>query len=345
MSVQEPLLKVRQLRKTYHGKNGRSVTAVDGLDFDVNHRETLGIVGESGCGKSTAARAILHLVRPTSGTVQFDGCDLGSLDASGLRAQRRQMQMIFQDPIASLNPRMRVGEIIAEPMLVHRIGTPASRRDRVAELMQMVGLDPGLADRSPHQFSGGQAQRIGIARALATSPKFIVADEAISALDVSVQAQVVNLLVDLRDQFDLTFLFISHNLAMMRYLSQRLGVMYLGQFVELGPSSDIFRAPLHPYTRSLIDAVPVADPTRARTRSRAVPKGELPSPENPPPGCRFHTRCPYRDATCETLVPPLRAIPFEEGERLVACHHAEQFLPARLAAGSTGAAGPTRDRP
>ncbi len=330
-SGERPLVQVRELRKTYHVKGGRAVTAVDGLDFDVHHRETLGIVGESGCGKSTAARAILHLVRPTSGSVTFEGRDLGALSPADMRMQRRHMQMIFQDPVASLNPRMRVGEIIAEPLVVHGIGTAAGRLERVDELMAMVGLDPRLADRSPHQFSGGQAQRIGIARALATSPKFIVADEAISALDVSVQAQVVNLLIDLRDRLDLTFLFISHNLAMMRYISNRLAVMYLGQFVEIGPSRDIFDAPLHPYTRALIDAIPVADPSRARIRTRAVPTGELPSPGRPPSGCRYHTRCPHRTEICERLAPALRALPSQGRARMVACHHAETLPPVARA--------------
>jgi oligopeptide/dipeptide ABC transporter ATP-binding protein len=340
---QVPLLSVRGLRKVYPRKDGGTVTAVDGLDFDLFPGETMGIVGESGCGKSTAARAILHLAPPTSGTVIFDGHDLGTLDASAMRRLRRHMQMIFQDPIASLSPRMRVGEIIAEPMLVHGMGTAASRRDRVDELMRMVGLDPRVATRAPHQFSGGQAQRVGIARALATSPKLIVADEAISALDVSVQAQVVNLLIDLRDRLDLTFLFISHNLAMMRYISNRLAVMYLGQFVEIGPSADVFRAPLHPYTRALIDAIPVADPARARSRSRAVPAGELPSPDAPPSGCRYNTRCPHRTEICSCEIPKLRSVTRGGHARRVACHHAE-ILPETAQEDAPAATGRPKAR-
>ena len=323
-----PLLEVRDLHLAYATRDGQRLTAVDGLSFDVSPGETLGLVGESGCGKSSAARAILHLARPSAGSVTFRGRKLGDLSLPELRAQRRHMQIIFQDPVSSLNPRMRVGDIIAEPLVVHGIGTATERRARVAELMTLVGLDPGLAGRSPHQFSGGQAQRIGIARALATSPDFIVADEAISGLDVSVQAQVINLLADLRERLNLTYLFISHNLAMVRYISQRVAVMYLGRFVEIGSSDAIFAAPLHPYTRTLLDAVPVADPVAARARGDAVPEGEPPNPRDPPSGCRYHPRCAFRTVLCAAEVPTLRALPGDAAARLVACHHAEQFMSA-----------------
>jgi oligopeptide/dipeptide ABC transporter ATP-binding protein len=326
-----PLMEVRDLHVHFPIRRGLlrrqtgSVRAVDGVSFDLHRGETLGLVGESGCGKSTTGLAMLRLLDPTAGRVLFEGRDVASLGERELRASRRHMQMVFQDPYSSLNPRMTVGSIIVEPLAVHRIGTPAERRDRVAELMRLVGLDPSFINRYPHEFSGGQRQRVGLARALATGPALIVADEPISALDVSIQAQVVNLMADLKGKLGLTYLMVSHDLSMVRYLSDRVAVMYLGRIVEIGGRDAVFDTPLHPYTRALLSAIPTPDPRRERGRRRIVLKGDVPSPANPPGGCRFHPRCPIATAECRTTDPVLRVIAAPSGPsppHRVACHHA-----------------------
>jgi oligopeptide transport system ATP-binding protein len=298
------------------------IHAVDGVSFDILEGETLGLVGESGCGKSTTGRALLHLVKPTAGEVRFQGRDLARLTPAELRRERRHMQMIFQDPFASLNPRLTVGRALEEPLEIHGLLSPAERRDRARELLALVGLDARAAFLYPHEFSGGQRQRIGIARALATRPRFLVADEPISALDVSIQAQVVNLLCDLKASLGLTYLFIAHDLAMVRHISDRVAVMYLGQVVELASRDALFARPLHPYTRALLAAIPRADPELAR-RPRALLEGEAPSPLAPPPGCRFHTRCPFATDLCRSQEPELRDLGAPGSPHQVACHHAE----------------------
>ncbi len=297
------LLDVVNLQKHFTVGNG-VVKAVDDVTFSISQGETFGLVGESGCGKTTTGRAILRLIEPTAGRVTFDGADILALSPSALRAQRRQMQIVFQDPYASLNPRMTIGEAIAEPLVIHGIGDAASRRDRVAELLGVVGLDGDYIRRYPHEFSGGQRQRIGIARALALNPKFIVADEPVSALDVSVQAQVVNLLQDLQKKFGLTYLFISHGLAVVEHLCARVGVMYLGNLVEVAPTKKLFMQPRHPYTQALLDSIPSPDPTKRRKHAPLL--GDVPSPLNPPSGCRFHPRCPIAKDECKHKAPPLR---------------------------------------
>ncbi len=299
----QPLVQITNLKKHFPAANKQTVYAVDGVSFTIERGETFGLVGESGCGKTTVGRCILRLIEPTSGEVVFDGHDVRALNQSDLRALRRRMQIVFQDPYASLNPRMKVGDIIGEPLVIHRIGNKNEQRDRIAELLRVVGLDPDYAGRYPHQFSGGQRQRIGIARALALQPDFIVADEPVSALDVSVQAQVVNLLQDLQAQFGLTYLFISHGLAVVEHISTRVGVMYLGKLVELAPSSEIYARPLHPYTQALLAAIPQPDPTMRRTDAPRL-GGDVPSPLAPPSGCRFHTRCSQVMERCKTEEPP-----------------------------------------
>jgi oligopeptide transport system ATP-binding protein len=293
------LCSVRGLTKHFPVRHGilrrtvGAVRAVDDVSFDILPGETLGLVGESGSGKSTTGRTLLQLERPTAGRVMFDGVDLTALEEPALRRMRRHMQMVFQDPYASLNPRMSVGRAIREPLDIHGVGEPRERGDRVAQLLERVGLSAGMASRFPHEFSGGQRQRIGIARALATAPKLVVADEPISALDVSIQAQIVNLLADLKDQLGLTYLFIAHDLAMVRHISDRVAVMYLGRIVELADRDTVFERPLHPYTKALISAIPVPDPVRERTREQITLEGDVPSPSSPPSGCRFHTRCAF----------------------------------------------------
>jgi oligopeptide transport system ATP-binding protein len=282
------------------------VKAVDGLNFDVYKGETLGLVGESGCGKSTTGRAILQLYRPTAGTVQFDGKDLVKMKGEELRHMRRQMQMIFQDPYASLNPRMTVGSIVSEPLEVHNIGTKTERLERVRELLAIVGLNPYFINRYPHEFSGGQRQRIGVARALAVNPSFIVCDEPISALDVSIQAQVINLLEDLQEQFGLTYLFIAHDLSVVRHISDRIAVMYLGKVVELADRDELYRNPMHPYSQALLSAVPIPDPVVEEKRRRIILEGDVPSPVNPPKGCHFCTRCPKVMDMCKDNEPEFR---------------------------------------
>ena len=294
-----------------------AVKAVDGISFTIEQGETLGLVGESGCGKSTTGRTILQLHAPTSGQVFYNDVDLTSAADNTLRKLRRDMQIIFQDPYASLNPRMTIGDIIGEPLEVHKIGTPAERRERVQELLNLVRLNPFFIKRYPHEFSGGQRQRIGVARALALNPEFIVCDEPISALDVSVQAQVVNLLEELQDQFDLTYLFIAHDLSMVRHISDRIAVMYLGKLVELATRDELFENKMHPYAIALLSAVPIPDPIKERQRKRIILEGDVPSPAKPPSGCRFHTRCPIAEEICKVEDPP-----FEEKTpgHWAACH-------------------------
>ena len=319
-----PLLEVRDLVKYYKAtgfmaKKAPPVRAVDGVSFTVGKGETLGLVGESGCGKSTVGRTILRLLEATSGSVSFEGGDFLALGAAELRQARRKLQIIFQDPYSSLNPRMTVGDAIAEGIEIHRLAPQAEIPKRVAQLLEEVGLDPGYATRYPHEFSGGQRQRIGIARALAVEPSFIVCDEPVSALDVSVQAQVLNLLADLQARRGISYLFIAHDLAVVRQIARRVAVMYLGRIVETGPTEDVLAQPAHPYTKALLSAVPVPDPDTQRLR--IVLAGDPPSPSNPPTGCAFHPRCPHpaKDARCTTERPLLHQI----GGIEVACHHAE----------------------
>jgi oligopeptide transport system ATP-binding protein len=307
----EPLISIRDLRvyfsmgRSLFGRAGETVKAVDGVSLDIYPGETLGLVGESGCGKSTLGRAILRLTEPTSGQVLFGGKDLAHLSKSAMREQRRHLQIIFQDPYASLNPRMTVGQIIQEPIDTFRLARGEEKQRRVQELMETVGLSRRFMKRYPHEFSGGQRQRIGIARSLAVDPDFIVADEPISALDVSIQAQIINLLEKLRREKKLTYLFIAHDLRAVQRISDRVAVMYLGKIVELAESESIYAEPLMPYTKALISAVPVPDPKIEATRRRIVLQGDVPSPINPPSGCRFHTRCPYAIEACRDIEPPL----------------------------------------
>jgi oligopeptide transport system ATP-binding protein len=294
-----------------------TVKAVDGISFEIKGRENLGLVGESGCGKSTTARVILQLLQATSGKVYFKEQEITSINSEDLRKRRPQMQMIFQDPQDSLNPRMTVGSIISEPMLEHQRLKKKQRQERVEQLLNSVGLDPNVTNRYPHEFSGGQRQRIGIARALALSPDFIICDEPIAALDVSIQAQVINLLEDLQEEYGLTYLFISHDLSMIRHISDRVAVMYLGRIVELASSEELYSKPLHPYTKALLSAVPVHDPVLEKKRKRTILVGDVPSPANPPSGCHFSTRCPIAEDRCFKVSPEWRQV---SPDRRVACH-------------------------
>jgi oligopeptide/dipeptide ABC transporter ATP-binding protein len=330
--MSDPLLEVTGLAKHYPVREGLilarqvgTVRAVDGVSFTVDRGETLALVGESGCGKSTTARLVLRLIEPSAGTITFEGVDVTNSAGAAQRAMRRRMQIVFQDPYASLNPRLTVADTIAEPMIVHGIGDTASRRRRVEELLGLVGLRPFHAQRYPHEFSGGQRQRIGIARALSVQPDLVVCDEPVSALDVSIQAQVVNLLKDLQRRLGLAYLFIAHDLAVVKHVADRVAVMYLGQIVEMANKADLFATPRHPYTRALLAAIPHPDPQR---RGQVKPLGgDVPSPMNPPPGCRFHTRCPFAQERCRTAEPALRRM--QDGH-VAACHFAETLPPAGL---------------
>lgn len=317
----EVLLEVRDLKKHFPITGGLLsrtigyVHAVDGVSFDVKKGETLGLVGESGCGKTTTGRAVLRLIEPTSGSVKFQGQDILKLNKRELRKLRREMQIIFQDPFGSLNPRMSIGEIIEEPLVIHQVGSRKEREQKVRKLLETVGLASYHIRRYPHEFSGGQRQRIGIARALALNPKLIVADEPVSALDVSIQSQILNLMEELQTEFGLTYLFIAHGLNVIRHISDRVGVMYLGVMVEVSESKELYRKPLHPYTEALFSAIPIPNP--AMKRERIILVGDVPSPVNPPSGCRFHTRCPIAQDVCKEQVPLLHDA---GGGHLVACH-------------------------
>jgi oligopeptide transport system ATP-binding protein len=321
------LLEVRDLYKYFpinagvFSRHVGDVRAVDGVDFTIKKGETLGLVGESGSGKTTAGRVVLRLLEATKGQVFFDGRDIGALGREDVRKLRKEMQIIFQDPYASLNPRMTVGDIISEPLKIHGLATGKDAEARVQELLRLVGLQPYHANRYPHEFSGGQRQRVGIARSLAVSPKFIVADEPVSALDVSIQAQVINLLQDLQQQFGLTYLFIAHDLSVVRHISTRVAVMYVGKIVEIANRDDLYANPLHPYTQALLSAIPIPDPRVESRRKRIVLSGDIPSPVNPPPGCRFHTRCPVAFDRCKVEVPPLNT--YATGH-VAACHWVEE---------------------
>jgi oligopeptide/dipeptide ABC transporter ATP-binding protein len=349
MNGTEPLVSVRNLRKEFPIRKGvlsrqvGAVKAVNDVSFDVARGETLGVVGESGCGKTTTGRTILRLIEPTSGEIRFEGRDVKSMGTSELRALRREMQIIFQDPVSSLNPRMTVGAIIREGLTIHKLAEGAAADARVRQLLQEVGLRPEYSNRYPHEFSGGQRQRIGIARALSVEPKFIVCDEPVSALDVSVQAQVINLLEDLQRDHELTYMFIAHDLSVVEHIADRVAVMYLGKIVELATAEDLYREPMMPYTQALLSAVPVADP-HAR-KERIILQGDVPSPANPPSGCVFHPRChhPARDAACASIVPPLEektpghfaacikqpptTVSWEQQKEAGGVHRPERYLP------------------
>ncbi|WP_078593424.1 ABC transporter ATP-binding protein [Evansella clarkii] len=319
--MSKPLLQVKGLKKYFDINGGilsrkvGEVKAVDDVSFDVYEGEVLGIVGESGCGKSTTGKTLLRLIDPTEGQVIFDGEDITTLDEEGMRKRRRDMQIIFQDPYASLNPRHKVEKILSEPLLIHGIGTKEERKKKVKEILEIVGLPGDHASRYPHQFSGGQRQRIGIARALIVNPKLIVCDEPVSALDVSIQSQILNLMEDLQEEFGLTYVFIAHDLSVVKHISDRVGVMYLGRMVELADNEDLYADPLHPYTRSLLSSVPNPDPDVKH--ERIILEGDVPSPSNPPSGCAFHTRCPECMAICKEVRPEFREV---KDNHFVACH-------------------------
>jgi oligopeptide transport system ATP-binding protein len=322
---EDTLLEVRNLVKHFPIKSGvlidrqiGAVQAVDDVSFSVAAGETLGLVGESGCGKSTLARSVLQLIRPTSGSVRFQGTELTELSRRQLRPLRREMQMIFQDPYASLNPRKRVGQIVGDPLKLHGVASGNELKRRVQDLLERVGLSAEHYNRFPHEFSGGQRQRIGVARALSLEPKMIIADEPVSALDVSIQAQIINLLEDLQDEFELTYVFVAHDLGVVRHVSDRIAVMYLGKIVEIGPADDVYSNPIHPYTVSLLSAVPIPDPRLNLAREPVVLEGDVPSPADPPPACRFHTRCPRATEICSEVEPQL--IDYGRGH-WAACHH------------------------
>jgi len=334
------LLEVKGLKKHFPIKSGilkrttGQVYAVDGVSFSVEQGETLGLVGESGCGKSTTGRAVLRLIAPTAGTITFEGVDVMAASKAQMQTLRRHMQIIFQDPYASLNPRMRVRNIVGESLKIHNIGTEAERKKRVFELLETVGLSVEHAERYPHEFSGGQRQRIGIARALALNPKLIICDEPVSALDVSIRAQVINLLEDLQEEFDLTYVFIAHDLSVVKHTSDRVAVMYLGKIVEISDSAVLYDRPQHPYTEALLSAVPIPDPTTERARQRIILEGDVPSPANPPKGCVFHPRCPRAQEVCTTAMPALVSTGGDAGER----HDVACYFPARFTGGERSVA-------
>ena len=335
------LLRVEDLKVYFPIKSGLvidrhvgDVKAVDGVTFDITRGETLGLVGESGCGKTTVGRTILRLYDPTEGRIIFEGNDIARLAQREMRKLRGRMQMVFQDPYSSLNPRQNVGNLIAEPLKIHGIASGDNARRRAEELLDIVGLPKASTARYPHEFSGGQRQRIGLARALALNPDLIVADEPVSALDVSIQAQMVNLLEELQEEFDLTYLFIAHDLAVVRHISDRIAVMYLGRIVEVASADELYASPRHPYTIALLSAVPIPDPEIESSRERILLKGDLPSPANPPPGCRFHTRCPFRQPErCDTEVPELRLL--SDGH-LAASHYAEEIKAGKITMHDSG---------
>jgi oligopeptide/dipeptide ABC transporter ATP-binding protein len=333
----ETLLEIKDLVKHFPVRGGvfsrvhSYVRAVDGISLSIAEGETLGLVGESGCGKSTAGRAILRLIEPTSGEIRYKGTDIVTLNREKMRLLRREMQIIFQDPYASLNPRMTVGSIVGEPLAIHHIAKGKEREERVAAILQKVGLRPEHMRRYPHEFSGGQRQRIGIARALALNPKIIIADEPVSALDVSIQAQVINLLQDLQKEFGIAYLVISHDLSVVQHICDRIAVMYLGLIVEIADADELIMSPRHPYTEALLSAVPIPDPGATQKKERIILRGDVPSPVNPPSGCRFHTRCPYKEDKCVSEVPPLRPV---GGGHLTACHFAEKIFGLAQASGA-----------
>jgi peptide/nickel transport system ATP-binding protein len=326
----QPLMRIENLVKHFHvrlgafGERAATVYALDDISFEIVEGETLSLVGESGCGKSTTGFTLLNLHRATQGKVIYQGKNIVELDEKAMRPYRRQLQIVFQDPYSTLNPRMTIGEAVGEPILFHKLATKAELKDRIATLLADVGLPPRFASRYPHELSGGQRQRVAIARALACQPKFIVCDEAISALDVSVQAQIINLLLDLQQKYGLTYLFIAHDLAVVRHISDRVGVMYLGRLAELATREELFEHPLHPYTKALLSAVPEADPAHERSRKRQILQGDVPSPLSPPSGCRFHTRCPIAMDVCSKAVPEWREA---RPGHMVACHAVTEGLP------------------
>ena len=345
----DDLIQVRNLQMHFPVTKGiilqrqvGAIKAVDGLSFGIKKGETLGLVGESGCGKSTTGRAILQLYRPTGGSVIFQGTDLTKLKGEEMRRMRRKVQMIFQDPYASLNPRMTVGDIIGEPIKVHNLRQGKEVRVRVQELLQLVGLNPYFINRYPHEFSGGQRQRIGVARALAVEPEFVVCDEPVSALDVSIQAQIINLLEDLQDRLGLTYLFIAHGLAVVKHISDRVAVMYLGKIVELANGRDLYTMPMHPYTQALLSAVPIPDPKVEKRRKRIILEGDVPSPLNPPSGCHFHTRCPIAIEKCKVEEPPF--MDYGNGH-FAACWRARESIELLPGAGATAVAPPVTEVP